>query len=415
MDSHTGNLYYWPVGNITNLELRAPVLDQLLILKGDADHVQYINFEGLTFTETGWPLPEEGYPTCGDVGDIVKPSAVTFDNAGHCTFEDNCIRNVGTYALEITGYDLQIIGNEIYDTGSGGIITRNYEVEPNVISYNHIHHCGKIYASGVGINIDDGGGIISHNEIHDISQSGVYGRHWATDYQERERGNQEQGLIIEYNEIYNVMQKINDGGGIFVRDSNIIIRNNVIHDVYSYGKGTPGWGIYLGCETRDTRVENNLVYRTREGLHVWYSNRNNTIENNIFVDGELSLVNSNNTKDRHHENIKFLRNIFYYTKNDADIFNIDGERSAPAVSDYNIFWNPAGCVWLNPVIYGIKGIAYFEEWQKRGFDTHSIVKDPLFVDKANDDYSLRSGSPAFELGFKPIDFSAVGLKGGKMK
>ena len=104
-------------------------------------------------------------------------------------------------------------------------------------------------------------------------------------------------------------------------------------------------------------------------MHVWYSNRNNTIENNIFVDSELSLVNANNPKDRNHENITLMRNIFYYTKIDADLFKIDNERSAPVVSDYNIFWNPGGCIWLNPVIYGLRGCAYFEEWQKRGFDT----------------------------------------------
>ncbi len=416
LDRHSGNLYYWPVNDIANPELRAPVLTQLIRFDGNIEEnkfVEYIKISGLTFSDADFKLPEEGIPTIIDVGDIVKPSAITLDGSAYCTIENNCVRNVGTYAIEVTGDGNRIIGNEIYDTGSGGIITRSYGKECNIISYNHIHNCGEVFHSAVGINIDDGGGLISHNLIHDISQSGVYGRHWATDYQERERRNQKQALIIEYNEIYNVMQKINDGAGIFIRDSNIIIRNNVIHDVYSYGKGTPGWGIYLGCETRDTRVENNLVYRTTEGLHVWYSNRNITIENNIFVDGELSLVNANNPKDRSHENIKFIRNIFYYTRLDADLFKIDKERSAPAVSDYNIFWNPGGCIWLNPVIYGIRGCAYFEEWQKRGFDTHSIVKDPLFVDKANDDYSLRQDSPAFKLGFKPIDISTVGLRDGK--
>jgi len=302
-----------------------------------------------------------------------------------------------------------------YDTGSGGIITRNYEVEPNVISYNHIHHCGRVYASAVGINIDDGGGIISYNEIHHTSHSGIYARHFATEFQPQERRNQVQRLLIEYNEIYDTMTEVNDGGGIYVRDSNILIRNNIIHDIYSYGKGTPGVGIYLGCETEDTRVENNLVYSTREGLHFGQSNRNITIENNMFIDGELSMVDMYNPKGSHHENIKFLRNIFYYSRIDVDLFKIDGERSAPAVSDYNIFWNPGGCIWTNPVIYGMKGVAYFEEWQKRGFDTHSIVDDPLFIDKKNDNYSLKSNSPAFKVGFKSIDISTVGLRGKKSK
>ena len=123
-----------------------------------------------------------------------------------------------------------INGNTIYDTGGGAIISRNYDDECNVICYNHIHHCGQVYPSSVGINIDDGGGVIRHNLIHNIAHSGIYTRHWATADQTIERENQEQELIIEYNEIYDVMEKINDGGGLFVRDSNIIIRNNLIHE-----------------------------------------------------------------------------------------------------------------------------------------------------------------------------------------
>ena len=35
-------------------------------------------------------------------------------------------------------------------------------------------------------------------------------------------------------------------------------------------------------------------------------------------------------------------------------------------------------------------------------DTHSLVADPLFTDPGSGDYTLRPGSPAFALGFKPI-------------
>ncbi len=55
-----------------------------------------------------------------------------------------------------------------------------------------------------------------------------------------------------------------------------------------------------------------------------------------------------------------------------------------------------------------KGKVSFEEWRKLGFDAHSVVADPLFVDPAQDNYTLRPESPAFKLGFKPIDVSQVG-------
>ena len=412
LDRNTGNLYYWPTEDIEHAELIAPVLNQLIRFEGGLKEqsVQYINIRGFTLSDTDWTLPEKGYPDCGDVGDIVEPSAITLENVRYCTLEDNCIRNVGTYAIEINGYGNRIVGNEIYSIGGGGIISRNYEEECNIFSYNHIHHCGEVYPSAVGINIDDGGGVVSHNLIHDISHSGVYTRHWATENQPIERDNQEQGLIIEYNEIYNVMQKINDGGGLFVRDSNIIIRNNVIHDVFSFSSRCPGWGIYLGCETRDTVVENNIVYRAREGVHVWYADRNITMANNIFIDGEISQINYQNPQNLRHENVKLLRNIICYSKADSLLFRISGERSNPVESDYNVFFCAEADIVKADVIQGLPDVSTFEEWQKHGFDKHSVVADPLFVDVANDDYSLKPDSPAFKLGFKPIDISNVGLR-----
>ena len=57
--------------------------------------------------------------------------------------EDCSIKNTGTYGLEISGPGNRIVGNEIYDTGSGGIIARNYTSEHNVVAYNYIHHVGR--------------------------------------------------------------------------------------------------------------------------------------------------------------------------------------------------------------------------------------------------------------------------------
>jgi hypothetical protein len=52
---------------------------------------------------------------------------------------------------------------------------------------------------------------------------------------------------------------------------------------------------------------------------------------------------------------------------------------------------------------------------KRGFEKNSIVADPMFKDPANNDYTLLPESPAFKLGFKQIDLSTVGLRGGAVK
>jgi hypothetical protein len=428
LDYKTGELYYWLEEDLAQAEVVAPVLMQLVRFDGDAEprqvllhhtvnekqnlssgqYVQYLHFVGLTFCDTNWALAATGYAGCGDVGDIVEPSTLSLEGARRCSVENCCIKNTGSYALEIAGPGNRITGNVIYDAGSGGIITRNYTSEHTVISYNHIHHCGAVYPSAVGINIDDGGGVLAHNLIHDITHSGIYARHWATDHQPLERVNQDEGLIIEFNEIYNLMAPINDGAGIFVRDSDMILRNNLIHDVYSYGEGTPGWGIYLGCRSRNSRVENNVVYRTRESVHIWYGDEHTTWINNIFVGAKKTQINYTNDVDTKHVNVRFLRNIVSWEDANAWLFEVGGERSLPLESDQNVFFQTRGAAML---IEHLPGVEDYAAWRVRGFEAHSVVADPLFVDPAHDNFALKPESPALKLGFKPIDLSAVGLRG----
>jgi len=210
---------------------------------------------------------------------------------------------------------------------------------------------------------------------------------------------------ITGNQIYNTV-----GGGLCVQGSGFLVKSNVIHDIRQAGRKQAGWGILLDSATTNVTIENNLVVRTGVCLYLQEKNRDITIENNVFVNGDLSLLKLSNPKGQTHENIKISNNIFYYTKTDVDLFNIRGNRSLPELSDNNLFWNPSGCIWMNPVMWGIKDVAYFKEWQALGFDKHSLVKDPLFVDLDNDNYSIKPNSPALKVGFKSFDHTNLGLE-----
>lgn len=52
----------------------------------------------------------------------------------------------------------------------------------------------------------------------------------------------------------------------------------------------------------------------------------------------------------------------------------------------------------------------FSEWQGKGHDLNSLVADPQFVDPANGDFRLKETSPAFKVGFAPIDTTHVGIR-----
>ena len=50
----------------------------------------------------------------------------------------------------------------------------------------------------------------------------------------------------------------------------------------------------------------------------------------------------------------------------------------------------------------------WQSWQKQGMDLHSLVADPLFVDRDHDDFRLRPESPAWALGVQPIPWDRIG-------
>jgi hypothetical protein len=50
------------------------------------------------------------------------------------------------------------------------------------------------------------------------------------------------------------------------------------------------------------------------------------------------------------------------------------------------------------------------QWQAMGYDQHSLVADPLFVNPKENDYRLHPDSPALKLGFVPIDVSKIGIR-----
>jgi len=80
----------------------------------------------------------------------------------------------------------------------------------------------------------------------------------------------------------------------------------------------------------------------------------------------------------------------------------------------NLFWDVARAPWCGASTrnekgeWGYKQEYSFEEWRKLGYDPQSIVADPKCRDFAARDFTLETDSPAFALGFEPIDMSDVG-------
>lgn len=434
LNKQTGELYYWPLEkeNIQDSEIIAPVLTELIRVQGNSEKeelIRSVKIAGFSLCDADWSLPQTGYIGRQASVGIGQPemsawrentqttSAIVFNGVENCTLENNIIVNVGTYAVRFGDHCQYntIAGNEIKDIGAGGILIgtmdgKNYSTKRNTIYNNHIHDCGSVFNGGVGIWIGHSAeNTISHNEIHDITYSGM-SVGWSWGFED----NPCYGNIIEFNKVYRVVKNANDGGGIYTlgKQPGTVIRNNIFHDIYPAHHFA--WGIYLDGHTSNVTVMNNVIYRCEYGNLMINPGKHNLWINNILVNsGKGQLYWGMEDEPAYN---RFIQNIVYYSGTDSYLIDANGRGILKKMGemDYNVYYYTRSMDPKNMKIKSywgrvIQDAESFFEWQKWGFDFHSIITDPLFVDAEHDNYMLKPESPAFKLGFKQIDVSKVGL------
>ncbi|HJN13679.1 MAG: right-handed parallel beta-helix repeat-containing protein [Pirellulaceae bacterium] len=456
LDAETGTLYFWPPGGTVQPgEVTAPVADELIELRGRPDKpVRHVTISGLTFTETLSPFPDHQHESHHSPSP--DGAAVHLEHSTDCRVLENRFYNLGGDAVRLQNANArnQIIGNQITQVGGAGIslasrqpgnthtwadkalLHRNAKRYPklvrNVISNNHIHHCGMMKKNCGGVQlygINSVENVISHNLIHHMSDKGMTMQDGFGQF------------IVEYNEMHTLGLEIADTGGIMTNrwfvlhnDADLgggnIIRFNFIRDcigcgAYSEKRSPKGegdrlraggriwspyytWGIYFDNSGMDINVYGNVVVSTVLGgvsMPVG-SPQNNRVENNIFIGSsgnQLDLRMGPGARGN-----RFVRNIVYYSNPDAALLAArPSAKQTIAQCDDNLYFLKTG---QNMRVRGIEG-GTFGDWRNLGFDKHSLIADPLFVDAAGGDYRLRPESPAFKLGFRPIDLDRIGLQG----
>ena len=185
-------------------------------------------------------------------------------------------------------------------------------------------------------------------------------------------------------------------GGVYLlgKSPGTAVRNNIIHDIDSYNYG--GWGLYADQGSSDILMENNIVYRTEAGGFHQHHGRDNRVQNNILAFAKVAQIVR--TREEEHVSFNFERNIVYFdnTQTLGGKWNNDN-----FVIDRNLYFSTA----LDPILFN--GMT-FDAWQAKGHDRQSRVADPLFYAPERDDFTLGKSSPAFDIGFIPIDTTLVG-------
>ncbi len=417
LDRPTGRLTYVPREGESKNEsiVVVPRLENLLLLKGDVGGrrwVQHLQFRGLTFAHANWATPEGGqsFPQA----EVNLGAAVAAMGARHVNLMDCAVRHVGEYAM---GFgpgcrDNRVTGCELVDLGAGGIKLGSAlpagwsntlsapEDDEALVSHHVVEECliahaGRLHPAGIGVWIGHSPyNVIRHNDVFDLYYS-AFSVGWVWGYTASLANHNE----VAFNHAHHIGQKVlSDMGCIYTLgiSPGTTIHDNHFHDVVSYDYG--GWGLYTDEGSTGVEMRNNLVYRcSRGGFHQHYGRENRIVNNILGFGGEHQIQR---TRTEEHVSFVFERNIVVWD-NESPLLGSNWKDNNFKL-DRNLYWHGG-----KPVLF--PGDLSLERWRvERGQDQQSLVADPLFEDAANDDYRLKAGSPAFELGFVPFDPGRAG-------
>ncbi|MDQ3535372.1 MAG: right-handed parallel beta-helix repeat-containing protein [Bacteroidota bacterium] len=404
-----GTLYYIPMPGeqLEETNIIAPLLDQFIIIKGNKDEVKLvsnISFRNLKFEIAGYKTPVDGNEPNQAAANI--ESVVMVDYAKDIEFDQCEIAHTGLGGIwfrEATR-DCKVTQSYLYDLGAGGIKIgplkagdEGAAISKNIIADNNIIRGGGwIFPCAVGIIVFQGSdNIITHNEIADFRYTGIsVGWIWGYDTSYSKRN------IVKYNHIHHLgWGDLSDMGGVYTlgKSEGTEVSNNIIHHVYSLTYG--GWGLYTDEGSTGVVMENNLVYNCKSsGFHQHYG-MDNIIRNNIFANNIKAQLQATRVED--HNSLNFTNNIIYF--NIGKLFHHNWD-SINFTSDKNLYWYEGSGNFKF-------GKYTFKEWQKKGLDQHSIIADPGFVNAGKHDFRLKKSTAASKIGFKPFDYSKVGVYG----
>ncbi len=413
LERRTGQLSYWAPDGVdpNQITIVAPRLREIVRVEGDSvsgEPVRGVRIVGLTLTDTDYVLSPQGLispQAAVPIRGCFRATHAVEGRLEHCT-----IQNHGGYAIDL-GRGTQfwhITGNAVHNIGGGGIrIGEPEDLNPRPFDACHSHdvtdnvlaELGRVFAPACGVILfQSGSNHIAHNHIRDLFYTGIsVGWNWG--YAETPcRAN-----VIEFNRVEQIGQKrLSDMGGIYTLgpQPGTVIRNNLFRDVESYQYG--GWALYTDEGSTGILIENNVGYRCSDaGFHQHYG-RDNLIRNNLLAWNQRHSVMRTRTEP--HRSFTFSQNVIIADSGTLLGGNWEGTPNS-FLSDSNVWFDVRLSTNTTTVPFASQS---WSEWQARGQDAHSIIADPLLIDSKRPELGLKPDSPAFALGFKQIDLSALG-------
>ncbi|WP_231954344.1 signaling protein [Pirellulimonas nuda] len=432
--SHT--LYYWPEPGVDLSEANIEVvrLSRLVDFQGsEAAPVRFITLQGFvvrhaarTFMQTNEPLLRSDWA-------IHRDGAFLLTGTEDVSIVDSEFDQVGGNAIFVNNYNrrTRVLGCHLHDVGASGVCfvgdpdavrdplfeyrekndlatidrtpgpkTNNYPAECEVADCL-IHGVGRVERQPAGVQVAMASEItIRDTSIYDCDRAGINigDGCWG-------------GHLIERCDVFDTVLETHDHGSFnswgrdrFWRSDRDVsqkaidaepslpfldaVKTTVIRD--SRWRCDHGWDIDLDDGSSNYDIYNNLLLqgglKLREGFRrrAW----NNVAVNNGFH----PHVWYNHSED------EVFANIFMAAHRGA---RMPSETAKGKRVDGNLFYS------ADPAVKN--------RFTQFGWDVHSVVGDPMFVDPAGGDFRVEPGSPALDVGFKNFPMDRFGVKKPSLK
>lgn len=306
LDGHAHQLYYIPRSG-QDMAKATAILPRLQTLVGGTGSpsapVHDIEFRGITFSYAGWlePNSTDGYSgvqagayltgtdayqlqgacsspkaSCPYYSYPQIPGNVDFRYDQRLTFEQDTFEHLGAAGLELgDGSQNDLVeGNRFTDTSGSGLILGGIDqplakgaelTSQNRIVNNYLYDVASEYQDNVALFVGYAQyTTVSHNQIDHVPYSGIsigWGGWLERFTYMGPLSNYSQGNVISDNLIFDPLQTLLDGGGIYTNGiqgtsmaSGELIEGNVVLSQHN-----PSWAIYTDNGTEYSQVKNNVV------------------------------------------------------------------------------------------------------------------------------------------------------------
>lgn len=280
LEKHSGRLFFFPMDDNQNSDISISILDTPLL---KLDDTEFITFRDVVFENTRGLGIEINKGNNNLVAGCILKNIGTVGIAIGGMFADILWQiNFNTVFSGSTGTNNGVQSCDIYNTGYGGVLLGggdrlsltpggNFAINNQIFNYSRLNETDRpaILLYGVGNHV-------AHNRIHDGPDLAL--TFWGNEH------------VIEYNEIYDVVKKVDDAGAIKTggdfSQRGTKIRFNYIHDLVGDDSGGR-IGVYLDDFQSDTLIFGNVFERVNRAINIG-GGHENVVENNIFYDSPMS-------------------------------------------------------------------------------------------------------------------------------